>query len=242
MTPDGILDKIVTAIKEKDELMGVVCKYGNSRNFASNPVTAFTLCLSVGKTKLERNSESFASDYSSEFDLCLLAPSGAGGKRLSEVALWIGEAIREKVAVSALEISSAKFNDISNTLFCDIKVTVEDVSPLDRVCRFLISGVSVDDIVSFEIDTCETTGKRAELLNGLSVVDKGYLMKLKTASPLFRRGLGFSVQVDYEKHTETYRECEIKKEKRCMSGTNISFSYEITAESCEYSEKEVQDE
>lgn len=243
MKPETILKNIVKVIRESDELQGVACKYADSRSFASNPVSCFTLCLGVGKIKFERHTESSSPDFFTELDLCLLAPSGAGGKRLSEVALRIGESIRENISVSSLEIGEARFNEVSSILFCDIKVTVEDTSLSDTVCRFLVSGVDIEDIISFEIESNGETAKRAQLLNGYIYEETGYVINLKTAGPLFRRGSGFTVQIDYESLREVYRNCKIQQVKRQLSDSSgLSFSYEITAESCELSEKEVQSE
>lgn len=246
MKPDSILKTIVNAVKAKEELQGVVCKYADSRDFAQNPVCNFTLCLGVGKVRFVKDADSASPEFSTDFNLCLLAPSGAGGKRLSEMSQWVGEAIRESVSVSSLEIGAAEFNDTSATLYSDITVTVEDTSLADAECDLLISGVRIEDLISFEIESSEETEKCGQLLNGYSFEETGtaqYLISLKTSGPLFRRGSGFTVQIDYESTREVFRGCKINKAKRELNKLgNVSFSYEITAESYEFSEKEVQSE
>lgn len=108
----------------------------------------------------------------------------------------------------------------------------------------MISGVSVDDVISFEAESCEATEKRPRLLNGYSLEATGvteYMITLKTFSPLFRRGSGFTLQISYENLREVYKNCAIRKAKRELSKWgNLSFTYEITAESYELYEKEVQ--
>lgn len=244
MKPDSILKTIVEAVKAKEELQGVVCKYADSRDFAQNPVCGFTLCLGVGKTKYQKSSDSSNPELTTELKLCLLAPSGAGGKRLSEMAQWIGETIRECVTVSSLEICEAKFNDVSSTLYSDITVIVEDTSLGDTACNLLISGVPVEDVISFEAESSGLTQKQGKLLNGYSFEETGskeYLINLKTRGPLFRRAAGFTVQISYTSLREVYRDCKIHRSKRELSKWgNLSFSYEITAESYELFENGVQ--
>lgn len=246
MKPDSILKEIVKAVKSKEELKGVRCVYSHNREFAQNPVCAFTLCLGVGKSRFEKNPDSSNPQYSTEFNLCLLAPNGAGGKRLSEMALWISEAIRESLDVNLVEVGSSQFNSTDSALFTDIKVVVEDTSLADTVCDLYIDGAFAEGLLLFEIESSERLIKEGSLLAGYSFTDSGskeYSIMLKTSKLLNVKSEGFVLKLEYDDFYEEYEGCRINKITRNLSQWgSLSFTYDIKAQSMKLCEKEVQDE
>lgn len=245
MKTDNIIKSIVDAVKSKDELACVTCVYSHSRDIAENPVCSFTLCIGLGKAKYAKNPDSSSPDFTTEVKLCLLAPSGAGGKRLSEVSLWIAEAIRENLSISSLEVSEPEYNETSSTLFADIKVTVEDVSLADTVCHLYIDGVKTEGVVSFEIESAELTEKHPQLLNGYTPSKTGaeeFFIKLKTQSFL-KLSDEAELRFGFGAYDEVYSGCSISKIKRELSRWgNLCFTFDITAKSCELVVKEVQND
>ena len=246
MKPDSIIKGIVDAVKAKKELSGVSCVYAYSREFSQNPVCAFTLCLGVGKTRFEKNPDSASPLFCTEINLCLLAPSGAGGKRLSEVSMWISEAIRESLSVNSIEVESPKFNSTNSTLFADIKVVVEDTSLAEAVCGLYIDGTKEQGLILFEIESDDNLEKEGKLLSGYSFAETGktgFTIKLKTARLLKTRADEFELRLDYDGFCEEYRSCRVNKITRGLSQWgSLSFTYDIKAKSMELFEKEVQDD
>lgn len=239
---DSIIKSIVSAVKSKEDLQGVTCIYSNSRNISENPVCSFTLCLGLGRVKYAENPNRLANEFSTEIKMCLLAPTGAGGKQLSEVSWQIAEAIRENLSISAIEISEPSYNGTSSTLFADIAVTVEDLSLADTTCDFYINGEKTEGIVSFEIQSTELKEKEPELLNGYIYSSSGaesFFVELKT-SGFLNISDESELEFSYESYSEKYSRCCVIKIKRELSRWgNLSFTYEITAESSELTMKEV---
>lgn len=237
MKPDTIIKSIVAAVKSKEELSSVVCVYSDSREVAQNPVCAFTLCMGLHRVKYSRNPDSSSPDFLTSVKLSLLAPAGAGGKRLTEVAMWITDAIRENLSVSLIEVTDPRYIDTSSTLYSDITVTVEDVSIAeDASCELYIDGKKAEGIISYTIESSAVYEKQPELLNGYSLADSGekqYLIKLKTKR-ILNLGDGFSLVFSTENYRESFLNCKVKKINRELTKWgNLSFAYEITAESTE---------
>lgn len=244
MKTDSIMKSILKAVKSKEELKAVTCVYSKSRDFASNPVCSFTLCVGIGKAEYYYNPDDSGSQFTTEVSLCLLAPSGAGGKRLSEMSLWIAEAIKDQLSVRSIKVSEPKYNDTSSTLFADISVTVEDVSLADIPCRMYVDGEYLEGLVSFESESKEVYEEKQELLNGgtYKTGDIYYLLKLKTQRPL-KPYDGFELRFESDGYEEVYSSCSVNKAQRELSKYgDMSFCYDITAKGLILSGNEVQDE
>lgn len=233
MKPDNVMKAIAAAVKSKEELRGVVCVYKNKRTQAQNPVSSFTLCIEPGKSKYTKYTESEPSLYT-EIKLCLLAPLGAGGKRLSERGFWIFEAIKESVSVSSVEVCEPRYNDTNSTLYSDITVTIEDISTEESNYGIYIDGNLAEGLVSFEVESAELTEKKGELLNGYTFEKTGYkdfLIKLKTRSPMEFSEV-FTIKVS---ENEIYEKCRVHKALRELSKWgNLNFTYIIRAEEVRY--------
>jgi len=232
MKPDIVMKDIAAAVKSKAELSSVVCIYSNKREISQNPVCSFTLSIGLGKSKYLKNYEGSEPEISTEFKLCLLAPFGAGGKRVSEVALWISEAIRENLSVSSIEIQEPQYNETNASLFCDIKVTVEDISVADTACSVYTDDALVQNVVSFEIESEELLEKCPSLLNGYSYENtgkNGFFIKLQTRTAL-KLSDTFTLKLCFENSKEIYKECKVSHVTRELSKWgNLRFSYEIKA-------------
>ncbi len=246
MKPDSIIKGIVDAVKSKEELKGVSCVYSHSREFSQNPVCAFTLCLGVGKTRFEKNPDDSLPQFSTEIKLCLLAPSGAGGKRLSEMSLWISEAIRENLSVSVIEVGSPQFNSTNSALFADIKVVVEDTSLAETVCGLYIDGSKEQGLTLFEIESADKLSEEGKLLAGYSLAETGktdFAIKLKTTRLLKIKAEEFELRLECEGFYEEYKGCRVNKVTRNLSQWgSLSFTYDIKSKSMELFEEEVQGE
>ena len=237
MKPDSIIKSIVCAVKSKEELKSVTCVYADSRDTAQNPVCSFTLCLGLGRLKYSKDSDTDSHKLLTAVKLSLLAPTGAGGKRLTEVAMWITEAISESLSVSLIEVTEPRFIDTSSTLYSDITVTVEDEDlDNDSVCRLYADGNLAKGIVSFSMEGTVPYEKQPELLNGYRLIKSGeseLFIKIKTES-LLKIGEVFELMFSLEDYREVYKNCRIKKLDRQLSRYgNLSFYYEIIAESLE---------
>ncbi len=236
MTPESIIKCIVRAVKSKEELKCVTCVYSDARDMAQNPVCSFTLCMGLGRVKYSKNHDSASPEFLTSIKLSLLAPLGAGGKRLTEVAMWITEAVREALNVSLIEVSEPRFIDTSSTLYSDITVTVEEVSLADTSCKVYINSAEAEGIISYEIESAELTEKEPQLLNGYTVVNtssKEHFIKLKTKS-LLKLSDAFELKLSFENYSEVYKACKLNKVSRELTKWgNMSFTYEIIAESTE---------
>lgn len=230
MKSDDLLKKVKTAVKSCDELQGIVCKYKDSRDFAANPVSAFTLCLGMGKTKLTNSADGLDVTCEKEIKLCLLAPSGAGGKRLYEMACWVGEALRNALSVSSIEIGEVKFQGVNNSLYADIVVKVKDSEPYEESFDVYVSGVKMEDLISIEVSN-EGYEKTGRLLGGYSLEKKDdveYLITLKMKVPLFRYGSSFTLAIDYESNRDTYWDCvAVNSKKSYLSSGDVLYSYDL---------------
>lgn len=237
MKPDSIIKSIVSAVKSKEELGSVVCVYSDSRETAQNPICSFTLCLGIGRIKYSKDSDTNRPGFLTTIKLSLLAPSGAGGKRLTEVAMWITEAIRESLSVNFIEVSEPEVIEASSTLYSDITVTIEDESLAeDSACEIYADEVLAEGIISYCVESTETYEKHPELLKGYKLINSGekeVLIKLKTESSL-KIGEVFTLEFCFDGYREVYKNCRVKKLNRELSKWgNLSYSYEIMAESAE---------
>lgn len=241
MKPQKLLEAVRAAVTAKDELQGIVCKYGNARSFAASPVGCFILCFSIAKTDYKKEADYASARICTRLKLCLLAPQGAGGKRLSEIALLVGEAIRESISGISVEIGEVKHNEISNTLYSDI--SVEEASE-DKVCRVSISGVTLKNVISLKIESDELLSKKGQLLNGFVYEEKkcqGYFITLRIAEVLFRNSNGFSLQINQGAKSEVYTDCKVLGSNRELSEDGeFSFVYRLRASTCRIYENGVQ--
>ena len=244
MKTDSIIKSIIDAVKLKDELKGVKCVYSKSRSIAQNPVCSFTLCIGLGKAQYNRNAENSGSEFTTEIKLCLLAPLGAGGKRLSEMSLWVAEAIREALNVSRITVSEPGCFDEVSTLYSDIAVILEDVSLAGADCKLYINSDLAEGIVIFEAESITSTEKKPELLKGYRTIETSteYHIKIKSTKPL-KTSESFELKAEYESFTEVYSGCCVTKLQRELTKSgNAGFIYNVTAYSFSFTEKEVQDE
>ncbi len=246
MKYDNLLEKVKTAVKSRDELQGVVCKYKDSRDFAANPVSAFTLCLGMGKTKLTNFADGLDLTYEKEIKLCLLAPNGAGGKRLYEMACWVGEAVKESLAVSSIEIGEVKFQGVNNSLYADIVVKVKDSVPCEESFDVYVSGVKLEDVISIEVKSSDNFEKKGQLLNGYSLSAKSaieYGITLKMKVPLFRYGSSFTLVIEHADRRDTYSECvTVNSTKIYLSSGEVCYCYDLVSYKYEEKYRGVEDE
>lgn len=236
MKPEKIINSIVSAVKSKEELRMINCMHSESREIARNPVCGFTLCLGLNNIKYNKNPDTAALQYLTSVKLSLLAPSGAGGKHLSEIAWQISEAIREKLDVNHIEVSEPKHIETSHTMFCEIFITVEDIEISDTINRIYINSVLEEKVISYEIESVALTEKIPELLKGYKQINTGrkeYTIKLKTESPIEFTDV-FELGLKFDDYGAIYRNCMVKKVAEELSKWGlISFSYHIVAEECE---------
>lgn len=237
MKPDSIIKSIVRAVKSKEELGSVVCVYSDSRETAQNPICSFTLCMGLGRIKYSKDFDTNRPGFLTAIKLSLLAPSGAGGKRLTEVAMWITEAIRESLSVSLIEVTEPRYIDTSSTLYADITVTIEDESLAeDSACEIYADEVLAEEIISYCVESTENYERQPELLKGYTLTNNGekeYCIKIKSRKPL-KIGDVFTLKFYFDGYREVYENCRVKKLNRELSKWgNLSYSYEITAESTE---------
>lgn len=235
MKSENIIKRIVSAVKSRDELKCVTCIYADSRVTAQNPVCNFTLCIGLHRIKYSRNPDTRNSELLTTIKLRLLAPSGAGGKRLCEMAVWISEAIRENLNVSFIEVTDPRFIDTSTTLYSDITVTVADENSENDFGEIYIDGVE-ERVVSCVVESTELSEKRPQLLNGYTVSNSGkkeIFIKLESKTALrFRENS--DVMICTGDYKEILRNCRVKKAYRRITEFGaLSFTYEIIAESTE---------
>jgi len=245
MKIQSVVNSIISAVKSKDELKGVNCIYSLSPDIAENPLCAFTLCIALGKAQYKSDETTRGSSFLTEVKLSLLAPSGAGGKRLSEVALWVCEAIRESLSVSLITVSEPKVLSTSSALYSDISVTVEDVSFEDSDFDIYVNGVFAEGVVLFEAESIYATEKKAELLKGYRETKTGdceYILKLTSLKSLKNTDI-LRVKADYKDFEEVYLDCSVLKCRREINKSGeVSFCYTVRAQNMERTYKEVQSE
>ncbi len=250
MKSDNLPEIVKTAVKSREELQGVVCKYMDSRDFASNPVCAFTLCIGMGKTRFTNSSDGLDVTSEKEIKLCLLAPSGAGGKRLYEVACWISEAVKEVLTVSSVEIGEVKFQNTNSTLYLDIVIKVEETEKADasqdngREFEIVVSGMVLEGVVSIEVNS-DVVEKRGQLLNGYRLAEKSmveYRIALKMEVPLFRYGSSFTLEIRNPDKRDIYSECiAVNSKKTYLSSGEVSYCYDIISYDFEEKHRGVDD-
>lgn len=234
MKPDSVLKSIVTAIRSREELSSVVCVYSDSREVAENPLCSFTLCLGLGRFKYTKESDTNIPEFFTSVKLSLLAPSGAGGKRLTEVAMWIAEAVRENLSVSLIEISEPKTIETCSVLCTDITIIVKDeITDEVSSCEVYIDGEKAECVISFDAENELTFEKHPELLNGYKFVPVNKnecSVRLKAKEILNLRNV-FVLTLVADGYRETYKNCRVKRMNRQFnSWGSFSADYEITAE------------
>ncbi len=236
MKPDNVIKSIARAVKSKEELKCVTCVYADTRDIAQNPVCSFTLCLGLNRIKYSKNPDSLSPEILTSVKLSLLAPLGAGGKRLTDVAMLITEAVKEALNVSLIEVSEPRFIETSSTMYSDITVTVEEISLADASCEIYLDSVKAEGVISYEIDSSVITEKEPQLLKGYTIVNtdaEEYNIKLKAKS-FFNLSDTFELKLSFEKYSEVYKACRVSKISQELSKWgNRSFTYYIVSESCE---------
>lgn len=234
MKPEKIFADITGAIKAEESLNGVVCKYAYSMDFSSNPICNFTLCLSLGKSEYE-NDNSLISKQLTEVKLCLLAPNGAGGKALSQTAYKIAQTLKASLSVKSVKIGEVKHNEVNNTLYTDISVTVCESYIEESDFGVRISGVPLDNVHTLKVQSEELFEEVGQLLNGKTLRKKEkeeYTLSLKLTGELFRNESGFSLEICHKEGIEAYGDCKIISIDRELSSEGVLlFGYKL--KSCE---------
>ncbi len=231
----SLFDSVAKAIKKKEELSMVTCVYAHRREISQNPVCGFTLAFEAGAKRYADASETVGRKEITEVKLCLLAPSGAGGKRLAECAEWISQAIRESECddeCSEIVISSPSYNETASVLYTDITVSFlkEYLSEPETVV--LINDENVERLVSFSAERkVRSQQGEGELLNGQSFVDVFYYsVNLSAEIPLKNLTGEFTLRLKTSEAEEEYRRCRIDSYScKYLSGNKMIFSYSITS-------------
>ena len=233
MTYLSLFESIAKAIKSKDELSMVTCIYSNSREISQNPVCGFTLSFEAGKTRHINATQDSEIKEIAEVKLCLLAPLGAGGKRLCEVAEWIAEAIRDdgsSEVYTEIVISKPSYNETASVLSTDITVIYSREAVSEPEIKFYVDGIYIDRMVSFSAERKVKTEKLDEqLLNGCSTVDMVYYsLKLSVEVPLKNISGEFNLRIDSPEGTEEYKRCTIKSfNHKYLATDKMIYSYDI---------------
>lgn len=230
LKPDVIMKKIAEAVKAREELASVVCRYTESTDTLPNPVCAFTLFFGTGKSGFVRNSDNSLKETLC-VKLCLLAPTGAGGKRLGEMAQWVAEAVRGCVNAEALQITETRIRENTNSLYREILVEIEESVTESQKSFLRINGKDVEGFVSAQVQSVEETEKKGQLLNGYTVVCKeDFLLSITTSYPLRFYHIA-EIELGFNEPVEVYEGIEIiKSSHKITSEGNHSFVYEIKAE------------
>ena len=234
MEYNALYQAIVKAIRSKEELSSVTCIYGNRREVSQNPVCGFTLSFEIGKSKFTSKTDTSSQKNVTEVKLCLLAPSGAGGKRLTEVASWIVQAVREQSSYfqySEITVGSPNYDESSAILSLDITIVYSEEAMSDSKNLVIIDGFLVEDLISFKAQSKERTEKgEGELLNGYSTTRISYYeISLTSGSFLELPEKGFTIRLRADRD-ETYSGCSLDSFRRELNDTDkIVYSYEITA-------------
>ena len=246
MKPDNLLEKVKAAVKSREELQGVVCRYKYSRDVSSNPVCAFTLFLGMGKTKVANSADGLDVTREKEIKLCLLAPVGAGGKRLYEMACWVGEAIKEELSVNSIEVGEVKCEDTNNSLYSDIVVRIDDSQDIGENFGVFVSGIKLEDVISVEVKSDESFEKKGSLLNGYSLRAKSVVehrIALKMKVPLFRYGSSFTLTIEDGDRRDTYSDCvAVNSAKTYLASNEVCYCYNIVSYKAEVGYRGVEDE
>ncbi len=234
MLYNTLFDLISEAVKSKEELSMVTCIYSGRREISQNPVCGFTLVFEAGAKRYINAAENSDRREVAEVKLCLLAPSGAGGKRLAEVADWIAQAVKENKAFeeySEIIISKPSYNETSAVLSTDIIVSFSRIAVTDPDTMVFIDGKYVERMVSFSVESKENSEKEGELLNGYSFDDKVcYSINLSAEVPLRNVSGEFVLRLRASETTEEYRGCRVKSYScKYISKNKMLFSYSITA-------------
>lgn len=232
MKPDDMLEMIKSAVKSREELQGVVCRFKDGRGLAANPVCAFTLCLGMGKTKLTKSADGLDLTCEKEIKLCLLAPGGAGGKLLYEMACRVGEAVKEALPVSLIEIGEVKCQSTGNNLYSDILIKIEESESSEEVFDLVVSGVKLDGVVSLEVSG-DRFEKKGQLLEGYSLSEKSvaeYKLTLKMKEPLFRDKHRFTLEIRHRDRSEIYWECiAVNSKNTYLSSGDTCYCYDLVS-------------
>lgn len=229
MRPQEIINRIVKAVKSADELSNVTCVYSDSREVSENPVCGFTLCIGTGKVKFKKTDNNIDSIKT---EMCLLAPTGAGGKRLSEVSLWIAEAIKGSIKDATIEVSEPRYNEVTAVLYTDIALWVEHESLLSDACTFYIDDVLVDKVVEIAVESSELAEKVPVLLNGYHFEKSKcvfYTISFTTEESLRIRETS-EIKLCFEDYCEIYSGCVPGNAKKIIDKSGaVKYKYCVYA-------------
>lgn len=234
MSYSSLFDSVAKAVKAKEELSMVTCIYSNRREISQNPVCGFTLAFEAGKTRHINATDISERKVITEVKLCLLAPSGAGGKRLCEVAEWIAQAVRESKSYeeySEIVISEPSYNETSSVLSTEIIVSFSREALSDPKTMVFVGGIYVERMVSFSAESKEKVEKEGELLNGYSFAKKVYYsISLSAEVPLKNISEKFDLMLRAPEGVEEYKDCEVEFYKqKYLSADKVLYSYDIIA-------------
>lgn len=236
MEYNALYKSIVKAIKAKEELMGVTCIYANRREISQNPVCGFTLTFEIAESKYTSKTDTSAQKNITKVKLCLLAPSGAGGKRLSETAAQITQAIREQSSFFQYsEIITGKpvYDASSAILSLDISVIYEEEALSDPKNMVIIDGFWVENLIYFKAQRKERTEKgEGELLNGYAS-SKIFYYEIEFSSSSFvdLPDKGFTVRLRAADRDETYSQCSLEAFIRELKEKDKTiYTYKIMAQ------------
>ena len=231
----NLFSSIAKAVKAKEELSMVTCIYADRREISQNPVCGFTLAFEAGAKRYINATENSVKKEITEVKLCLLAPSGAGGKRLAEVSEWIAQAIRESECddeCSEIVISSPSYNETSSVLYTDITVSFSREVLAEPETIVFVNGAAVEKLVSFSAERKENIQKgEGELLNGYTSADMFYYsLNLSAEVPLKNISGEFTLKLKASETVEEYRKCKVDTYNcKYISGDKMIFGYSITS-------------
>jgi len=229
MRPQEIINRIVKAVNSAEELSNVTCVYSDSREVSENPVCGFTLCIGTGKVKIKSSVDCLDSIKT---EMCLLAPTGAGGKRLSEVSLWIAEAVKNEIKDATIEISEPRYNEVTAVLYTDIALWVEHESLLSDACACYIDDALVDKVLEVAVESSELSEKVPVLLNGYSFEKSKavfYVLSFTTEESLRIRDTS-EIKLCFEDYCEIYSKCVLGNAKKIIDKSGaVKYKYCVYA-------------
>ncbi|MBE6793697.1 MAG: hypothetical protein E7532_01985 [Ruminococcaceae bacterium] len=230
---DTVLKSLIQSVKSKPELSMVTCIYGNRRELSQNPNCSFVLSFETEKVNLSRDKrQDFL--FEKEYKLSLLAPSGASGKRLSEVALWVSEALQEAATdgvVKSIIIEKQQYSDTTAVLYSDIYVVVGDIAH-SKLCSVYFNDKLQTGITEVNFRSAETSEKTGELLNGYHEVKENYItISIQSKNSLSVPAYPFELMLESEESRDVFVNCVIVSERFVQNmAEGISYSYEIKGE------------
>ena len=220
------------AVKSRHELSVITCVYGNSRELSQNPNCGFVLSFEVGKAKFS-NDETQGFLWTKEYKLSLLAPTGASGKRLSEVAFWVAEALKDARVDGNLEsvtIEKQHYNETTAVLYCEIVAVVANVKEA-KVCKVYFNSKLQSGVTSLSSQSMETSVKSGELLNGyVEALEKYYAITIVSDRSLVLPVGAFEISLESDGYEDVYTSCVAVSEKCLVTASGMSYTYEIKGE------------